>query len=47
MKEIRIYLRSNELSDDKLYELDKLLTQLFNTKDIVITTDKVKEVADV
>lgn len=44
MKEIRIYLRSNELSDDKLYELDKLLTQLFNTKDIVITTDEVQEV---
>lgn len=44
MKEIRIYLRSNELSDDKLYELDKLLTQLFNTKDIVVTTDEVKEV---
>lgn len=44
MKEIRIYLRSNELSDDKLYELDKLLTQLFNTKDIVITTDEIKEI---
>lgn len=44
MKEIRIYLRSNELSDDKLYELDKLLTKLFNTKDIVVTTDEVKEV---
>lgn len=44
MKEIRIYLRSNELSDDKLYELDKLLTQLFNTKDIVVTTDEVQEV---
>lgn len=44
MKEIRIYLRSNELSDDKLYELDRLLTQLFNTKDIVVTTDEVKEV---
>lgn len=44
MKEIRIYLRSNELSDDKFYELDKLLTQLFNTKDIVVTTDEVKEV---
>ena len=43
MREIRIYLRSNELSDYKLYELDKLLTQLFNTKDIVITTDEVKE----
>lgn len=43
MKEIRIYLRSNELSDDKLYELDKLLTQLFNTKDIVVTTDEVQE----
>lgn len=44
MKEIRIYLRSNELSEDKLYELDKLLAQLFNTKDIVITTDEVSEV---
>lgn len=43
MKEIRIYLRSNELSDDKLYELDKLLTQLFNTEDIVVTTDEVQE----
>ena len=43
MKEVRIYFRS-ELSDDKLYELDKLLTQLFDTKDIVITTDEVKEV---
>lgn len=43
MKEIRIYFRS-ELSDDKLYELDKLLTQLFDTKDIVITTDEVQEV---
>ncbi len=44
MKEIRIYLRSNKLSDDKLLELDKFLTQLFDTKDIVITTDEVKEV---
>ena len=44
MKEIRIYLRSNELSDDKLYELDKFLTQLFDTTDIVVTTDEVKEV---
>ena len=43
MKEVRIYFRS-DLSDDKLYELDKLLTQLFDTKDIVITTDEVKEV---
>lgn len=44
MKEIRIYLRSNELSDDKLYELDKFLTQLFNTKDIVVTTDDIQVV---
>lgn len=44
MKDVRIYLRSNELSDNKLYELDKLLTQLFNTEDIVIITDEVKEV---
>lgn len=43
MKEIRIYLRTNELSDNKLYELDKLLAQLFSTRDIVITTDEAQE----
>lgn len=41
MKEIRIYLRSNDVSEDKLYELDKFLTELFDTKDIMVTTDEV------
>ena len=42
MKEIRIYLQSNEVSEDKLYELDKVLAEIFGTEDIVVTTDEVK-----
>lgn len=43
MKELRIYLQSNEITKDKLYELDKFLCEIFNTEDVVITTEEVKE----
>lgn len=43
MKELRIYLQSNEITEDKLYELDKFLCGIFNTEDVVITTEEVKE----
>ena len=43
MKELRIYLQSNEITEDKLYELDKFLCEIFNTEDVVITTEEVKE----
>lgn len=44
MKELRIYLQSNEITEDKLYELDKFLCEIFNTEDVVITTEEVKEI---
>lgn len=45
MKEIRIYVRTKEKEIEKCIKiLDPVLTVLFDTEDIVITTDEVQEV---
>lgn len=44
MKEIRIYVRTKEKEIEKCINiLDPVLTALFDTEDIVITTDEVQE----
>ena len=45
MKEIRIYVRTGKKEIEKCIDiLDPVLTALFSTEDIVITTDEVEDV---
>lgn len=43
MKEIRIFVRVDEVTDEDIEFIDNVLNRLFKTEEIVITTEEVSE----
>jgi hypothetical protein len=43
MKEVRISVRVNEVTDEDIEFIDNVLSMFFKTEEIVITTEEVSE----
>ena len=43
MKEIRVSVRVNEVTDEDIEFIDNVLSMFFKTEEIVITTEEVSE----
>lgn len=43
MKEVRVLVRVNEVTDEDIEFIDNVLSMFFKTEEIVITTEEVSE----
>lgn len=43
MKEVRVLVRANEVTDEDIEFVDNVLSTFFKTEEIVITTEEVSE----